>query len=62
MCPLLVLLKIGFFSFFFTAAVYGTNEANQAGATCSKAVYNLLNVYATSLQKAALLERKAIEL
>jgi len=31
MCPLLAQLIIGFFSFFFAAAVYGTNEANKAG-------------------------------
>jgi len=31
MCPLLAQLKIGFFSSFFAAAVYSTNEANKAG-------------------------------
>jgi hypothetical protein len=31
MCPLLAQLKIGFFSSFFAAAVYRTNEANEAG-------------------------------
>jgi hypothetical protein len=31
MCPLLVQLKIGFFSSFSDAAVYSTNEANKAG-------------------------------
>jgi hypothetical protein len=31
MCPLLAQLKIGFFSSFFAAAVYRTNEANKAG-------------------------------
>jgi hypothetical protein len=31
MCPLLAQLKIGFFSSFSAAAVYGTNEANKAG-------------------------------
>ncbi len=34
MCPLLASLVIGFFSFFFAAAVYSTNEANKAGGTC----------------------------
>jgi hypothetical protein len=29
--PLLAPLIIGFFSFFFAAAIYGTNEANKAG-------------------------------
>ncbi len=31
MCPLLAQLKTGFFSIFFAAAVYSTNEANKAG-------------------------------
>jgi hypothetical protein len=31
MCPLLAQLEIGFFSSFFAAAVYSTNEANKAG-------------------------------
>jgi hypothetical protein len=31
MCPLLAQPKIGFFSSFFVAAVYSTNEANKAG-------------------------------
>jgi hypothetical protein len=31
MCPLLAQLIIGFFSSFFAAAVYSTNEANKAG-------------------------------
>ncbi len=31
MCPLLAQLKIGFFSSFFVAAVYSTNEANKGG-------------------------------
>ncbi len=31
MCPLLAQLKIGFFSSFFAAAVYSTNETNKAG-------------------------------
>jgi hypothetical protein len=31
MCQLLAQLKIGFFSSFFAAAVYSTNEANKAG-------------------------------
>jgi hypothetical protein len=31
MCPLLAQLIIGFFSFLFAAAVYSTNEANNAG-------------------------------
>ncbi len=30
-CPLLAQLKTGFFSSFFAAAVYSTNEANKAG-------------------------------
>jgi hypothetical protein len=30
MCPLLAQLKTGFFSIFFAAAVYSTNEANKA--------------------------------
>jgi len=33
MCPLLAPLIIGFFSFFFAAAIYSTNEANKAGST-----------------------------
>jgi hypothetical protein len=33
-CPLLAPLIIGFFSFFFAAAIYSTNEANKAGSTC----------------------------
>jgi hypothetical protein len=31
MCLLLAQLKTGFFSIFFAAAVYSTNEANKAG-------------------------------
>ncbi len=31
MCPLVAQLKIGFFSSFSAAAVYGTNETNKAG-------------------------------
>ncbi len=34
MCLLLALLIIGFFSFFFAAAVCSTNEANRAGGMC----------------------------
>jgi hypothetical protein len=34
MCPLLAPLVIGFFSFFFAAAVYSTKEANKAGGMC----------------------------
>jgi hypothetical protein len=34
MCLLLAQLIIGFFSFFFAAAVYSTNEANKAGGMC----------------------------
>ena len=32
-CPLLAPLIIGFFSFFFAAAIYSTNEANKTGST-----------------------------
>ncbi len=39
MCPLLTPLVIGFFSFFFAAAINGTYEANKASGTCHKAVY-----------------------
>ncbi len=31
MCPLLVPVLIGFFSYIFAAAVNSTNEANKAG-------------------------------
>ncbi len=33
MCPLQVQLLMGFFSSFFAAAIYSTNEANKAGGT-----------------------------
>ncbi len=33
MCPLLAPLVIGFFSVFFAAAIYNTNEADKAGGT-----------------------------
>jgi hypothetical protein len=34
MCPLLAQPIIAFFSSFFAAAIYCTNEANKAGGTC----------------------------
>ncbi len=34
MCPLLVPVLMGLFSFLFDAAVNSTNEANKAGGTC----------------------------
>jgi hypothetical protein len=34
MCPLLVLVLIGFFSSCFAVAINSNNEANKAGGTC----------------------------
>ncbi len=47
MCLLLAQLKIGFFSSFFAAAVYRTNEANKAGLKQSI----FLDVYAHAAPK-----------
>ncbi len=51
MCPLLAQLKIGFFSSFFAAAVYSTNEANKAGLKQSI----FLDVYGISAPQLCLL-------
>ncbi len=44
MCPLLAQLIIGFFSFFFAAAVYSANEANKEAVRAVKQAI-FLDVY-----------------